>query len=368
MVTYGFYNSRDHDRLYDAIQMSSIFDGIIRDGIFMSIGTCLRVTADTGMTILVGIGRAWFNHTWTLNDAVLPLSVPQSELLLNRIDAVVLEVNAEVSVRQNTIKVIKGTPATNPVRPTMVQTDKVHQYPLAFINVAQRASAIRQADITNMVGTSSAPFVTGILDTINIDMLVAQWEDQWRKFFEDQTDDMEKTNAYWKRTWEQWYQASKDYWYNWRAQYEADMNATGRNWKNRWESWFYAYVNDNTNDISNWKEETNQAFKEWWDDLRIMLEDDVAAVMADEITKLKKSVDILEEFRRDLIEDHAVWVPLVDDQYPPIIDQLEDSNGGVVQDSDLGIVETVIGFDHTSEPFLDSNGETIDYRVIFCIR
>ena len=28
-VTYGFYNSKNRDRRYDAIQMSSIFDGII---------------------------------------------------------------------------------------------------------------------------------------------------------------------------------------------------------------------------------------------------------------------------------------------------------------------------------------------------
>ncbi len=33
-VTFGFYNSVNGDRKYDAIQMSSIFDGIIRDGVF----------------------------------------------------------------------------------------------------------------------------------------------------------------------------------------------------------------------------------------------------------------------------------------------------------------------------------------------
>lgn len=88
-VTYGFYNSKNKDRRYDAIQMSSIFDGIIRDGILQHVGTAMMVKESTGMMVNVGIGRAWFNHTWTLNDALLPLTVPQSEVILNRIDAVI---------------------------------------------------------------------------------------------------------------------------------------------------------------------------------------------------------------------------------------------------------------------------------------
>ena len=87
-VTYGFYNSKNHDRRYDAIQMSSIFDGIIRDGVLQHFGTAMMVKESEGMMVNVGIGRAWFNHTWTLNDALLPLTLPLSEVILNRIDAV----------------------------------------------------------------------------------------------------------------------------------------------------------------------------------------------------------------------------------------------------------------------------------------
>lgn len=40
-VTFGFYNSKEGDRRYDAIQMSSIFDGIIQDGILQHVGTAM---------------------------------------------------------------------------------------------------------------------------------------------------------------------------------------------------------------------------------------------------------------------------------------------------------------------------------------
>lgn len=172
-VTYGFYNSKNKDRRYDAIQMSSIFDGIIRDGILQHVGTAMMVNASTGMMVNVGIGRAWFNHTWTLNDALLPLSVPESEVILNRIDAVVLEVDSRESIRANAIKIIKGTPATNPVKPTMISTNDRWQYPLAYIRVNSGVTSIRQADITNAVGTSECPFVTAPLEMMSIDALVA---------------------------------------------------------------------------------------------------------------------------------------------------------------------------------------------------
>ena len=47
-VTYGFYNSLNKDRVYNAEQMSSIFNGIITDGVFASIGGSLMPIAGTG--------------------------------------------------------------------------------------------------------------------------------------------------------------------------------------------------------------------------------------------------------------------------------------------------------------------------------
>ena len=108
-VTYGFYDSLNGDRKYSALQMSSLFDGLIIDGVFASIGTAFAVKATTGQTLNVGIGKAWFNHTWTLNDSILPLEAPDSETLLNRIDAVVIEVDSTDSVRANSIKITKAT-------------------------------------------------------------------------------------------------------------------------------------------------------------------------------------------------------------------------------------------------------------------
>lgn len=187
-VTYGFYNSINGDRKYNALEMSSIFDGIIVDGVYMSIGDALNVKSSGGMSITVGIGRAWFNHTWTLNDSLLPLTLANSDVLLNRIDAIVLEVNNSTEVRKNTIKILKGTPSSKPVKPSMAKGELVNQHPLAYISVPKGATSISQSNITNAVGTSECPFVTGVLEGMDIDKLVAQWGAQWAEWLSSNTD------------------------------------------------------------------------------------------------------------------------------------------------------------------------------------
>ena len=181
-VSSGFFNSLNGDRKYNAAQMSAIFDGLIIDGVFASIGTAFAVKAAGGLTVNVGIGKAWFDHTWTVNDSILPMTAPEAEVLLDRIDAVVLEVNGTESVRENTIKFVKGNPSSAPSRPTLTNEGNVHQYPLCYIYRKYGTAVINQADITPMVGTESTPFVTGILQTISLDELLGKWQDELDRF------------------------------------------------------------------------------------------------------------------------------------------------------------------------------------------
>lgn len=159
-ITYGFYNSVGGDRTYDALQFSRMFDGIITDGVFELVDDALETTDGTGMNVIVGTGKAWFNHTWTVNDAALTLAIAAADVILPRLDYVVLEVNASNAVRANTIKVLTGTPATIPVEPALTNTAEIHQYPLAVVSVGAGVTEITAADVTNLVGTAFSPYVT----------------------------------------------------------------------------------------------------------------------------------------------------------------------------------------------------------------
>lgn len=262
-VTSGFFNSLNHDRRYNAQQMSAIFDGIINDGVFANIGVAFAISVDTGVTINIGKGKAWFNSAWVYNDALLPKTLEGSEVVLDRIDAVVIEVDHSESVRMGDIKIVKGTPASSPNRPAMAATANKHQYPLAYIYRKAGSTVITQADITNMVGTSSCPYITGILQVQNIDNIVAQWNSQWNQWYAEKV-----------------------------SQTDADASVLLAEMKSDFDIWFA--------------------------DVRALLEDDAATQLAAQVAALQGKFDDLarEGAVYDTIEDSNLDVILGSDGTP----------------------------------------------------
>lgn len=254
-VSSGFFNSLNGDRKYNAAQMSAIFDGLIIDGVFASIGTAFAVKAAGGLTVNVGIGKAWFDHTWTVNDSILPMTAPEAEVLLDRIDAVVLEVNGMESVRNNTIKFVKGNPSSAPSRPTLTNEGNVHQYPLCYIYRKYGTAVINQADITPMVGTESTPFVTGILQTISLDELLGKWQDELDRFTDARSKEVD----------------------DWIAQEESDFTA----WFNKMK----ADLQQEQTVLDKWIASEQADFLAWYNQMKDQLSGDVAGNLQLEIDK-----------------------------------------------------------------------------------
>lgn len=254
-VSSGFFNSLNGDRKYNAAQMSAIFDGLIIDGVFASIGTAFAVKAAGGLTVNVGIGKAWFDHTWTVNDSILPMTAPEAEVLLDRIDAVALEVNGTESVRENTIKFVKGNPSSAPSRPTLTNEGNVHQYPLCYIYRKYGTAVINQADITPMVGTESTPFVTGILQTISLDELLGKWQDELDRFTDARSQEVD----------------------DWIAQEESDFTT--------WFNEMKADLQQEQTVLDQWIASEQADFLAWYNQMKDQLSGDVAGNLQLEIDK-----------------------------------------------------------------------------------
>lgn len=188
--SFGFYDSKNGDRKYDAQEFSSIFDGVIKDGVYMDIGDHFNVTADNeSLAVYIGTGRGWFDHTWTLNTSTYKLNLEEAEVVQDRIDAIVLDVDHRAAYRRNTFMYVKGKRSTDPVRPDLINEKYHKQYALAYVYVKAQTEAIRTANITNVIGTSQTPFVTGIIQTISIDTLIAKWEAEWNDKLADNSDE-----------------------------------------------------------------------------------------------------------------------------------------------------------------------------------
>lgn len=194
-VSYGFYSAlysnNAYDRIYQSGEMSKLFDGLIIDGVYLSsrendpINKQFMVSADTNdMHVKVAPGKAWFLGTYTVSDSDITLTIDAVHSTYDRIDAVVIEVNSKITgydpgpvytERFNSIKVIKGTPASTPVKPTMVHSDGIDQFPIAYITVSNGVTAIRPYDIDYVVGIET-PYFAWLCERLSIAELYSKWK------------------------------------------------------------------------------------------------------------------------------------------------------------------------------------------------
>lgn len=273
--TFGFYNSVNHDRRYDAVQVGQIFDGIIKDGVYETYKKAMMVKASsTDNQVIVQPGRAWFNHTWSYNDADLPVSMPGPETFNQRIDAVVLDINSANSNRRNSIQVVRGTPHPNyPAKPTMINELEHHQYPLCYVKRTGGVNKIIQADIENAVGTSACPFVIGVLKVMNIDDLLTQWSSQFTTY-------MNSKKSEWNA-----FQDSQTYRME---QYEREFFA----WMENEKVQYYDFLDHN-----------EIAWRNWFDHVARELDGDIAG-------HLQKQIDEIAKFAHIYVVDKVLYVPM----------------------------------------------------------
>lgn len=184
-ITSGFYNSVNGDRVYDADQFGSLFDGIISEGIFPNVGDKFFVRpVNNTMGVYVGSGKAWLNRRWVENAGDETLTVQAANASLDRIDSVVLSVDTSKAVRAAKFEVIKGTAAATPRPPLIASEGEKKYFVLANIKVVKNSRAVIPENITNYVGSSLTPYVGGPTNTINLDALQIKLQGEFNTWFD----------------------------------------------------------------------------------------------------------------------------------------------------------------------------------------
>lgn len=173
----------EYDRVYNAEDVTSYFDKLVGNGVFPNPSTQLQVRAGSGMNVIVGTGQGWINGHKMINTADLTLVIDSSDVLLNRIDAVVFYVDFDA--REMGIEVKKGTLASTPTAPSMTRTSTRYELCLAQISVPKQITAITTALITDTRGNSNlCGFVQGLIQQMDSTTLFAQWQAQFEAWFE----------------------------------------------------------------------------------------------------------------------------------------------------------------------------------------
>lgn len=200
-VTSGFFDSTESNRrIYTADEFSSIFDGLISDGVYENYpgGTrtvnnqtvkippfeVTKITSGNDLVISIGPGRAWFHHVWALN-TTSTVTLSAAHGTLPRIDCIYLRVNK--GARSCDLACREGTPSSDPTGdfPSDDNNNEVYYYPIAFIRVPKAASSSRQLVVTSAIGNSNppangkTPFVRAIVDpSMTLDEYIASYQEQ----------------------------------------------------------------------------------------------------------------------------------------------------------------------------------------------
>ena len=285
-LSYGFFDSSNGDRTYSATQFSSIFDGIINDGIYSTIGERFWVTPGSGLSVSVGTGRAWLKRKWVYNSSAYTVNLETADSSHPRIDAIVLEVNTNSNKRNASIKVIKGTAAASPSRPSIDSGDSnVGRMPLAYVRINAGASA--PSNITNVVGTTETPFVTGILEVKD----AGEWIDDMNRM----------KNNYENRV--------------------IDIYDEFRNYLNSLTTNLQTSGNDVINEFRYWMENKKSVFDDWLSRLQNELSSNQAANLAARI----EEVDIEAKQRIKLVSVD-ITLPAPADLEPGAVDTWDHFN------------------------------------------
>ena len=143
----GFFNALEsggvYDRGYDASDYSDNMGAIISSGVRRSGDDDLKVTAN-GLTLKVGIGRAWINGHWLNNDTVYTVATVTAPVGTSRIDGVFVRLDTNTSVRAVSIVYREGTYSA---APAPVRTGGIYELMLAKITVAEGATNVTVKDM-----------------------------------------------------------------------------------------------------------------------------------------------------------------------------------------------------------------------------
>ena len=108
-ITYGFFNAikqsdGTYDRMYNADQMSTYFEGLISDGIYESVDDGMQVLAASDMQVQVGAGRAVIGSRWLKNTAAYPIILNRAHVTLNRYTAIIIRLDLSARTIEITTK------------------------------------------------------------------------------------------------------------------------------------------------------------------------------------------------------------------------------------------------------------------------
>lgn len=243
-----FFESVNGDRRYKVAELVAYLRPFFSDGVFPnpSTGQQVKQNTEADMFVLVQPGDSWINgRMYRIVDDAKRLRIDPSDSATSRIDRIV--VGADYANRTITAYVKKGSPASSPQAPELQRDTTKYEICLAEVTIAPGATQITQSAIKDTrLDNAVCGIVTGLVETVDTTTLYNQLE-TWRLEFMEQKE----------------IQLAE-----WIATFQKNMN--------------------------DWKSVEQQAFVDWFNDIKGQLNGDIAGNLANRITDVENRLDTMQ--------------------------------------------------------------------------
>lgn len=187
---YGFFNSVNNDRVYDASDVANFLSKFFTNGVF---NNSLAVSSNDNMTVSVAIGSANINGYAYENTEVLILDIDEADSTLSRIDSVICRF--DLTNRQINVMILQGNYATTPSQPSITRTGTIYDLRLANISVPAGATRITADMITDTRFGSDCGNVVGAVQQIDTTDVFTQYETYFNNWFKTLEDELSENQA-----------------------------------------------------------------------------------------------------------------------------------------------------------------------------
>lgn len=214
-VQAGFFDSIAEDRTYSADDMNRPYRRLISNGVFATPAgepsNFLQVfSASDGMNIKVSAGYALIGDKWYENPSDLLITISQNSELLTRIDSIIAQVDKTQAGREGSIVYRQGSASSNPVHPELSTDEDIAEFRLADIVISPSCVEVTQDLITDCRGSSECPWVTSLIKQVDTSTLYAQWQEAYRKYYEEQKGEISEFFKTQEEAFTSWFDGIKD--------------------------------------------------------------------------------------------------------------------------------------------------------------
>lgn len=256
-ITYDELGEPVYDRAISSQPLKSLIGALFSTGILPNPSNNFLVTTDeTDFDITIQPGFAAIEGGLKLEREVTELTVDAADTY-DRIDSVVLKWDDNVNVRECEFYIKKGTPAADPVRPTLTREGSVYEIGLADILVVANSTVLQNANITD---TRYEAERCGVISSIS--------EFDTTFIYNQVTSDL--------------------------ASFRSNAEADFTSWSSEQQTAFETWALNQENEFGTWRGGQQTAFEEWFATIRDILDEDTAGHLQNEIDDLDTRLDTAE--------------------------------------------------------------------------